>query len=78
VIDPWTSQPAVIDTVLDLFEGATRYIETPTPSPGASAVKGGPIDQLPELASVLLACIQERLEWLGRYNLAFIIINSVR
>jgi len=61
LINPWTSQPVIVDTLFGLFEGTTRCIEAD------SEASEGNSEQLPELASILLACIQERLDWLGRF-----------
>jgi hypothetical protein len=61
MLGPWTSKPAVIDIVLGLFDNTTRFVE--------SSESGGDqnlLAQLPELASILFACIQERLDWLER------------
>jgi hypothetical protein len=70
MIDPWTSRPAVIDIVLNLFEVTTKFIDSPTSrtDPTGSNKKEAD-EQLPELASVIFACIQERLAWLGRWNI---------
>jgi nuclear pore complex protein Nup133 len=65
MIKPWTSRPAVIDAVLKLVDAATRVA---TEGAGASASGNAKevVDMLPELATLLFACIQERLDWLGR------------
>ncbi|KAF8843579.1 hypothetical protein BDN67DRAFT_964047 [Paxillus ammoniavirescens] len=64
MIKPWTSRPAVIDAVLKLVDAVTRVA-----TEGAGASAGGNakevVDMLPELATLLFACIQERLDWLG-------------
>lgn len=69
MIDPWTSGPSIIEIVLHLFESTTRFVESPTSRSDPNTNKTETSDQLPELASVLFACCQERLEWLGRYAL---------
>lgn len=61
-IDPWTSRPAIIDVILTLFESSSRVVET---AEGDLRSKGQPYTQLPELAAHLLACVQERLDWLS-------------
>ncbi|KAJ7774554.1 hypothetical protein DFH07DRAFT_102982 [Mycena maculata] len=62
MVDPWTSSPATIDVIISLFESTTGVLDS-------SARSGVVLDylknQLPELATVLFACIQERLDWLG-------------
>jgi nuclear pore complex protein Nup133 len=76
MIKPWTSKPAVIDMVLDLFETTTRILESPTDLDTADrSAKSEPMRQLPELASLLFATIYERLEWLRRY-VYFITVHS--
>ncbi|KAF9013861.1 hypothetical protein BDQ17DRAFT_1320576 [Cyathus striatus] len=62
MIKPWTSRPAVIDVVLSLFDASTKTVE---PSATEHNSKKEPYNQLPELASVLFECIQERIDWLG-------------
>ena len=67
MIDPWTSQPAIIDIVTELFERTAKLVETPSAevnhTPNNSQAKA----QLPDMASVLFAAYNERLEWLDRY-----------
>jgi nuclear pore complex protein Nup133 len=63
MIAAWTGKPTVIDIVLGLFSMTTKFVESP---PSESGVDQGLLTQLPELASILFACIQERLDWLGR------------
>lgn len=62
MIKPWTSRPAVTDAVLNLVDSATKVA---TVSGGNSAGKDV-VDMLPELATLLFACVQERLDWLAR------------
>ncbi|KIK91679.1 hypothetical protein PAXRUDRAFT_830622 [Paxillus rubicundulus Ve08.2h10] len=62
MIKPWTSRPAVIDAVLKLVDAVTRVA---TEGTGASGNTKEVVDMLPELATLLFACIQERLDWLG-------------
>ena len=62
MIKPWTSRPAVIDAVLTLVDTVTKVA---TESGGNSAGKDV-VDMLPELATLLFACVQERLDWLAR------------
>ena len=61
MISPWSSKPVVIDIVLGLFDDTTRFVQSP-----AFDSTNDLFLQLPELASTLFACIQERLDWLGR------------
>lgn len=67
MIKPWTSTPAVIDVVLGLFDSTTGVAQSPTPASAAEQRSREPNTQLPELAAILFVCIQERLDWLGRY-----------
>ncbi|KIJ69004.1 hypothetical protein HYDPIDRAFT_172503 [Hydnomerulius pinastri MD-312] len=64
MIKPWTSRPAVIDAVLKLVDAVTRVA-----AEGAGASASGNakevVGMLPELATLLFACVQERLDWLG-------------
>jgi nuclear pore complex protein Nup133 len=66
MIDPWTSRPDVIDIVLEFFETTAKFVKSQSSNSDPSGIQKEPNDQLPELASVLFACIQERLGWLGR------------
>lgn len=67
MIDPWTSQPAVIEIVNELFETTSRLVEKPAgeaaPTPSIKQARS----QLPELASVLFASYAEWISWLGRF-----------
>ncbi|KAJ7172457.1 methyltransferase type 11 [Mycena filopes] len=65
MIDPWTSSPAVIDVVLGLFESTTKVLDSSTRAGVVLEQNTYTSSQLPELASVLFACIQERLDWLS-------------
>lgn len=69
MIDPWTSQPTIIDIVAELFETTAKLVESPSadadPSPSKDTAKA----QLPELASSLFSIYHEQLEWLSRYVL---------
>ncbi|KAI0957243.1 hypothetical protein AcW1_005700 [Taiwanofungus camphoratus] len=65
LMDPWSSQPFVINIVTELFNTTTKLVEmTPTANLNGTQTQEGPRAQLPELASILFACIKERLEWL--------------
>ena len=64
IIKPWTSRPVVIDAVLKLVDLASN-VATDSGS-GSSASAKDVIALLPEFATLLFACIQERLDWLGR------------
>lgn len=67
MIKPWTSRPLVIDVVLALFDASTKASEARSASGGAQPRSGEPYTQLADLAEILFACIQERLDWLGRF-----------
>lgn len=67
MIKPWTSRPAIIDALLKLVDAVTKVA---TESAGNSAGKDV-VDMLPELATLLFACVQERLDWLARQALLF-------
>ncbi|KAF9227508.1 hypothetical protein BS17DRAFT_746046 [Gyrodon lividus] len=64
MIKPWTSRPAVIDAVLKLVDAVTR-VATEGAGASASSTTKEVVDMLPELATLLFACVQERLNWLG-------------
>jgi nuclear pore complex protein Nup133 len=66
MIDPWTSAPAIIDVVLGLFESTTQILDSSAQAGVSLQQNSQSNNQLPELATVLFACIQERLDWLGR------------
>ncbi|KAJ7046830.1 hypothetical protein C8F04DRAFT_1227029 [Mycena alexandri] len=65
MIDPWTSSPAVIDVVLGLFESTTKVLDSSTRAGVVLEQNSYAHSQLPELATVFFACIQERLDWLS-------------
>ncbi|PFH54313.1 hypothetical protein AMATHDRAFT_72820 [Amanita thiersii Skay4041] len=65
MVKPWTSRPAVIDAVLGLFDATTKVVEKPLTDGSVASPESEPNSQLPELAEVLFACVQERLDWLG-------------
>ncbi|KAG9226276.1 hypothetical protein CCMSSC00406_0003155 [Pleurotus cornucopiae] len=65
IINPWTSKPTVIDVALSLFEAITDIADVPGADGQYHQSQSEPGSQLPELATVLFACIQERLDWLG-------------
>lgn len=64
MIDPWTSSTSIIDVVLGLFESTTRVLDSSARAGVASERNNDSNTQLPELATILFACIQERLDWL--------------
>lgn len=66
MINPWTSRPSVIDVVLALFDASTKASEAQSGSAAVQSRLGEPHTQLADLAEILLTCIQERLDWLGR------------
>ncbi|KAJ7109426.1 hypothetical protein C8R44DRAFT_634983 [Mycena epipterygia] len=65
MIDPWTSSPAIIDVVLGLFESTTKVLDSSARAGVGLERNSHASSQLPELATILFACIQERLDWLG-------------
>ncbi|KAF7338280.1 Methyltransferase type 11 [Mycena venus] len=65
MIDPWTSSPAVIDVILGLFESTTKVLDSSTRAGVVLERNSYANSQLPELATILFACIQERLDWLA-------------
>ncbi|KAF7294905.1 Methyltransferase type 11 [Mycena indigotica] len=66
MIDAWTSQPVLIDVLLALFETSTRILDTTPQADSALPHQSYLTGQLPELATMLFRCIQERLDWLAR------------
>ncbi|KAF5373775.1 hypothetical protein D9758_000587 [Tetrapyrgos nigripes] len=60
MIRAWTSEPGIIDAALSAFNHTTTVIESGTLSPSVKSEL-----RLPELATVLLACIHERIDWLS-------------
>lgn len=66
MINPWTSQPNVIGILNELFKLTTELVEAPSGDSDTANVKRLPKSQMPDLASCLFKCIQERLDWLGR------------
>jgi nuclear pore complex protein Nup133 len=75
MIKPWSSQPAIIDVVLGLFDTTTKAIDSSTPGDDTND-NTEPNIQLPDLAAILFACIQERLDWLGRYAIYILRSNA--
>lgn len=71
LINPWTSQPQIIDIVSEFFESTTTFIESPSADQESAGMKNALKEQIPGLASTLFICVQERLDWLGRYVLCF-------
>jgi nuclear pore complex protein Nup133 len=63
IIQPWSSTPAIIESVYELFSATTRFVEY---SDEDLSGNSEPASQLPHLAGTLFACMQERLDWLGR------------
>lgn len=57
----------IVDIVNELFQRTTLLVETPSGDSEAAESKKVPRQQLPELAACLFRCIQERLDWLGRW-----------
>ncbi|KAI0670336.1 Non-repetitive/WGA-negative nucleoporin C-terminal-domain-containing protein [Trametes maxima] len=70
MLDPWTSQPEIIDIVNEFFNVTAGLVEAPSGDSETADSKKVPRQQLPELASSLFRCIQERLEWLNSPNAA--------
>ncbi|KAJ7905514.1 Non-repetitive/WGA-negative nucleoporin C-terminal-domain-containing protein [Mycena olivaceomarginata] len=65
LIDPWTSSPALIDVILGLFESTTKVLDSSTRAGVVLERNSYANSQLPELATILFACVQERLDWLA-------------
>ncbi|KAI6005623.1 hypothetical protein EDD15DRAFT_2212668 [Pisolithus albus] len=63
MIKPWTSRPTVIDAALKLVDAASKVATDSGPSSSAGAKDV--VNMLPELATLLFSCVQERLDWLG-------------
>ncbi|KAK0500496.1 hypothetical protein EDD18DRAFT_1307884 [Armillaria luteobubalina] len=66
MINPWTSDINVIDVVRGLFDTATNLVESVTASAGHAIRDDETAEQLPELAAILFACMQERVDYLSR------------
>ena len=66
LIDPWTSQPRIIDIVAEFFKNTTTFIESSSAHQDNAPAKDALKEQMPDLASTLFGCVQERLDWLGR------------
>lgn len=66
MIKPWTSQPVIIDIIYELFGATAAVADPPESGRFSDKFKKEPINQLPDLAIILFACIQERLDWLRR------------
>ncbi|OSX65290.1 hypothetical protein POSPLADRAFT_1054050 [Postia placenta MAD-698-R-SB12] len=64
LLDPWSSQPSVVEVLSELFSLTTKLVETPVADPEIVKARAVPKGQLPELATWMFACIQERLDWL--------------
>jgi len=64
---PWTSKPDIINIALELFDATTTSIEASGSEMLSDRISIEARAQLPELASILFACIGERLEWLKWY-----------
>lgn len=60
LIQPWTSEPIVIDIVSDLFDATAKLIDSPS-APSVPTLR----TQLPDLASVLFASFHEWCAWLS-------------
>ena len=75
LIQPWTSEPAVIDIVSHLFDLSAKSLDaaaasssgvTPVPTSSHSLTSTQSLrNQLPELASTLFVCHAEWLAWLN-------------
>ncbi|KAL4077069.1 hypothetical protein V8B97DRAFT_1378901 [Scleroderma yunnanense] len=63
IIKPWTSRPVIIDVVLTLVDSASKVATDSGSSSNATAKDV--INLLPEFATLLFTCVQERLDWLG-------------
>ncbi|THH17812.1 hypothetical protein EW146_g3080 [Bondarzewia mesenterica] len=62
LIKPWTSRLEVIDLAIELFDSTTALVESGTEMTVDEASE--PKSQLPDLASLIFACMTERLDWL--------------
>lgn len=65
LIRPWTSQPVIIDIVSELFDLTTRLVVSAAADTRPSYEKTEAKAQLPQLASILFMCYDERVQWLG-------------
>ncbi|KAF9464745.1 hypothetical protein BDZ94DRAFT_1161306 [Collybia nuda] len=65
MIKPWSSRPAIIDVILGLFDATTKVVDSVILEGEDMDKSVDPNMQLPGLATILFACIQERLSWLG-------------
>jgi nuclear pore complex protein Nup133 len=77
MLRPWTSRPSVIDVVLALFDASTKVLENQGTSGGNQSGSGESRSQLADLAEILFACIQERLNWLARSAFCVFIFKQV-
>ena len=66
MIRPWTSTPRVINIVSELFNITVKWVELPSSDIEPARAKILAKEQLPELASTLLSCYHEQLDWLKR------------
>lgn len=66
LINAWTSQPSIIDVVSESLKNTTSLIESPSADAETASARVELKAQVPDLASTLFTCIQERLDWLGR------------
>ena len=67
LISPWTSLPAVIEIINELFDNTARLIEQPSSEAEQPAGRVQAKEQLPQLAAALFQAYYERLEYLRRY-----------
>jgi nuclear pore complex protein Nup133 len=74
MIKPWSSRPSVIDVVLEFFDATTKCLDELPAGSEHMSVDNEPKSQLPELAGILLACFQERLDWLQRQVILLLFI----
>ncbi|KAI0797979.1 hypothetical protein C8Q75DRAFT_801881 [Abortiporus biennis] len=65
LIRPWTSQPSIIEIVSELFSLTTKFVEDSPADAQPSKTKTEAKGQLPQLASILFNCYNERLQWLS-------------
>ncbi|KAG9318812.1 Non-repetitive/WGA-negative nucleoporin C-terminal-domain-containing protein [Chiua virens] len=61
MVKPWTSRPVIIDAILKLVDSVTKLAR----ESGASNTTKDVVNMLPEVATLLFACVQERLDWLA-------------
>ncbi|EMD38365.1 hypothetical protein CERSUDRAFT_113529 [Gelatoporia subvermispora B] len=64
MIDPWSSQPDVIEHLGYLFDVTEILVQSPSEDADTNGVLEAVKAQLPKLASILIGSVRERLDWL--------------